>query len=125
MEQQDKFNNAEDSEFSKQFYKIRDVADFVGVPATTLRYWESQFPEFIAPIRNPGKIRYYTPENIRTLRLIKFLLHERGMKMEAIREELRQNRSNVSKRLKILTKLTEVRSELAGLQKALLKRRDI
>ena len=111
------------SEFTKQFYKIRDVADFVGVPPTTLRFWESQFPQYIAPIRNPGRIRYYTPETIETLRMIKYLLHERGMKIDAVREELRRNKGNVSRRMKILDKLTDVRNELTSMLKALEKRR--
>lgn len=113
----------ENKEFTKQFYKIRDVADFVEVPPTTLRYWETQFPDYISPIRNAGRIRYYTPETIQTLRMIKYLLHTRGMKIEAVREELRRNRGNVSKRMKILGKLNEVRDELTNLLRALEKRR--
>ncbi len=112
-------------DFSKQFYKIKDVAEFTGVPPTTLRYWESQFPEFVSPIRNAGKIRYYTPQTIETLRLIKYLLHVRGMKIEAAKEELRHNLKNVSRRMKILTKLTEARDELQLLLKSLEKRRDL
>ncbi|MDE6272382.1 MAG: MerR family transcriptional regulator [Muribaculaceae bacterium] len=112
-------------EFTKQFYKIKDVAEFVGVPATTLRYWESQFREYVAPIRNAGKIRYYTPQTIETLRLIKYLLYDRGMKIEAAKDELRHNLKNVSRRMKILTKLNEARDELQLLLKSLEKRRDV
>lgn len=113
----------DNSEFSKPFYKIKDVAEFVEVPPSTLRFWEQQFPEFIQPIRNAGKIRYYTPSNIETLRMIKFLLHTRGMKIEAVKDELRHNRKNVSRRLKILSILTETRDDLSQLLKALKKRR--
>lgn len=110
------------AEYSKPFYKIKDVADFVGVPTSTLRFWEQQFPTHIKPIRNTGKIRYYTPETIETLKIIKFLLYTRGMKIEAVKEELKHNKDNVSKRLKILNILSEARSDLNLLLKALTKR---
>lgn len=113
----------ENTEFSKHFYKIKDVAEFVDVAPSTLRYWESQFPEYVSPIRNAGKIRYYTPSTIETLRMIKYLLHERGMKIEAVREELSHNRSNVTRRMKILNILSDVRTDLNHLMKALEKRR--
>ena len=110
-------------EFTKTYYKIKDVSDFVGVPPSTLRYWESEFPSDISPMRNRGNIRYYTPEDIETLRMIKFLLHERGMKIEAVKRELRSNRKNVSRRLKVLDKLEEVKAELTLLLSALNKRK--
>ena len=115
----------ENPEFSKQFYKIKDVAELVEVAPSTLRYWESQFPEYVAPIRmrNSGKIRYYTPSTIETLRMIKYLLHERGMKIEVVREELSHNRTNVTRRMKIINILSEVRTDLNNLLKALEKRR--
>lgn len=113
----------ENQDFTKPFYKIKDVAEFVGVPVTTLRFWEQQFPDHVQPIRNKGKIRYYTPQTIEILRMIKYLLHTRGMKIEVAREELRHNRNNVSRRLKILNILTEARGDLALLLKALNKRR--
>ena len=30
---------------NKKYYKIKDVADMVGVPQSTLRFWESEFRE--------------------------------------------------------------------------------
>lgn len=112
----------ENNEFSKSFYKIKDVAEFVGVPTSTLRYWETQFPDAVSPIRNAGKIRYYTPATIETLRMIKYLLYERGMKIEAVKNELRTNSKNVTRRMKILDCLTEAREDLSHLLSALGKR---
>lgn len=114
----------ETNEFSKSFYKINDVAEFVGVPPTTLRFWETKFPEELAPIRNAARTRYYTPEMIERARMIKYLVHTRGMKIEAAKEELRHNRRNISRRMKILDTLGEIRSELTMILKGLEKRRD-
>lgn len=115
----------DNTEFSKSFYKIKDVAEFVGVPQTTLRFWEKKFPGELTPVRNTGNIRYYTPEMIENARMIKYLLHTRGMKIEVAAEEMRRNKKNVSKRMKILSQLTEVRGELKQLLDSLSKRRDL
>lgn len=114
----------ENTEFSKSFYKIKDVAEFVGVPQSTLRFWETKFPKEIAPIRNAGNTRYYTPEMIENARMIKYLLHTRGMKIEVAIDEMHRNKKNVSKRMKILSQLTEVRNDLKEILFSLTKRRD-
>lgn len=112
-----------ENEYSKSFYKIRDVSEFTGLPQSTLRFWEKEFPREVAPIRNAGNIRYYTPDVIDNIRMIKYLLHERGMKIEAVKKELRLNRNNVSRRIKIMDTLTEIRNELTALLKSIEKRR--
>lgn len=112
-----------ENELTKSYYKIKDAAEFVGVPQSTLRYWEKEFPKDVNPMRNAGNIRYYTPEQIETLRMIKYLIHERGMRIESVKTELRVNRRNISRRMKILDKLTSVRSDLESLMAALSKRR--
>ena len=111
------------NEYTKSFYKISEVADFVDESSTTLRYWEKEFPDTIKPVRHTGKIRYYTPEVIEKVKLIKYLLRERGMRIEAVKQELRVNGKNVSKRMQILATLEDVRSELLQLRAALMKRR--
>ncbi|MDE7380898.1 MAG: MerR family transcriptional regulator, partial [Muribaculaceae bacterium] len=56
-------------EYGKKYYKIKDVAEFVGVNPSTLRFWEKEFPE-INPMRTASGIRYYTPQDIETLKII-------------------------------------------------------
>lgn len=45
-------------EFDKKYYKIKDVSELLGVSASTLRYWEQEFPE-CRPRRSATNIRYY------------------------------------------------------------------
>lgn len=106
----------------KNFYKIRDVSELLGVPASTLRYWEKEFPE-CKPRRSATNIRYYTPKDIDTLRIINYLLKVKGLKLEAAKEQLHSNRSNISKRVEIIEKLTETRNELQNMLDALTKRK--
>ena len=109
-------------EFDKKYYKIKDVAEFLGVPQSTLRYWEQEFPE-CAPRRSATNIRYYTPENIETLRMIRFLVKDRGLRIDAAKEQLRVNRKNVSRRVEMMGILTETRDELKEILAALQKRK--
>lgn len=106
----------------KKYYKISDVAEMIDVPQSTLRYWEREFPE-CAPRRSKGNVRYYTPENIHVLRIIHFLLKVKGLKLEAAREQLRDNMENVSRRTEIIDRLMGVRASLEQLRKALNIRR--
>tara|TARA_B100001179_G_scaffold77081_1_gene54283 strand:- start:18 stop:422 length:405 start_codon:yes stop_codon:yes gene_type:complete len=53
----------------------------------TLRYWETQFKQ-IKPIIRAGKRRYYSKKNIKIIKLIKFLLREKGLTMNGVKKIL-------------------------------------
>lgn len=107
-------------DFDKKYYKIKDVAEFLGIPPTTLRYWETEFPD-LKPTRTPSGIRYYTPDDIHLLEIIKFLVKIRGLKIDAAKREIFSNRKNLSKKLKIINNLEVVRDDLSMLLKSLKK----
>ena len=105
-------------ELSKQYYKIKEVAEILDVPQSTLRFWEKEFP-MIKPIRSSHNIRYYRPQDIELLRIIHYLIKDKGLKIEAAREQLRSNKHNVSRRVEVIDRLKSLRSELANLLVAL------
>ena len=100
-----------DTRFTKSYYKIREVADIIGVPQSTLRFWEQEFPE-LQPKRSLHNQRTYTPKDLELLEIINFLVKVKGHKLESAKEQLRHNRKNISKRLKIVEELSEVKQEL-------------
>lgn len=110
------------NDISKKYYRIREVAEILDLPQSTLRFWEKEFPES-APVRTPTNQRLYTPEKMETLRLIRFLLKDKGLKTAAAREQLRINRQNVERRLDVISKLQGIRDELSEMLKAFSKRR--
>lgn len=110
-------------DLSKSYYKISEVAEILDVPASTLRYWENEFTE-LKPRRSTTNRRTYTPSDIETLRIIKFLLKERGLKIDAAKQQLKGNRKNISRKIQIIDKLLKVRGELNLLLGSLSKRRD-
>ena len=109
-------------ELTKKFYKIGDVAEFLGVPQSMIRYWEMEFPE-VSPSRTPTGIRQYTPSDIETLRIIHYLVKVKGLKVEAAKTQMKLNRKNISKKLRVITELQDIRSELEVMLKSLTKRR--
>lgn len=109
-------------EFDKRYYKIRDVAALLDVAPSTLRYWESEFPE-IEPRRSKSNQRYYRPEDITVLRMIHYLVKVKGLRIEAAKEEMSKNRKNVSRRLEVIELLTETRDALQEILSGLNKRR--
>lgn len=107
-------------EFDKKYYKIKDVAILLDVPQSTLRFWESEFKE-LNPMRSKTGIRYYTPEDIKLLQVIKFLVKTRGVKIDIAKKELSSNQKNLSKKLQIIDNLEFIKSDLQNLLDALKK----
>lgn len=106
------------SEITKKYYKIREVSELIGVAQSTLRYWESEFPQ-VKPHRNEKGTRFYTSSDIETLRQIKFLLHDRGLKTDAAREQLHYAVDTVASRQKALERLRQIRATLVSMRDAL------
>lgn len=109
-------------DLDKKYYKISEVATLVELPTSTLRFWESQFT-IIKPRRNAHGIRYYTPEDIEIIRMIRYLVKDKGLKIEAAQDQIRRNRTNVDKRHDAIRRLQCVRSQLEDLLHALSSRR--
>ena len=53
----------------------------------TLRYWETQFKQ-IKPLIRAGKRRYYSKKNFQIIKLIKFLLKEKGLTIKGVKKIL-------------------------------------
>lgn len=114
----DTLNRRYMQELDKKYYKIGDVAAILGIPMSTLRYWESQFT-IIKPKRNAKNIRFYTPNDIEIIRKVYYLVKEKGLKLDAAQEQIRVNRDGVDKRFEVVEKLKEIKSGLLELQHAL------
>lgn len=70
------------------FRTIREVADWLGVAAHVLRFWESKFSQ-IKPVKRAGGRRYYRPADMRLIGGIKVLLHDEGMTIRGVQRLLR------------------------------------
>ena len=53
----------------------------------TLRYWETQFKQ-IRPLIRAGKRMYYSKQNFQIIKLIKYLLKEKGLTINGVKKIL-------------------------------------
>jgi DNA-binding transcriptional MerR regulator len=73
-------------EKSPEAYRtIREVADSLDLPQHVLRFWETRFPQ-IRPLKRAGGRRYYRPDDIDRLRVIKRLLYEEGYTIKGVQK---------------------------------------
>lgn len=98
-------------ELDKKYYKISEVAEILNLPASTLRFWESRFT-IIKPKRNEHGTRFYTPNDIEVIKMIHYLVKDKGLKLEAAQEQIRNNREGVTRRYEVVERLTEIRGQL-------------
>ncbi len=99
----------------KLYYTIGEVADRLGVNASTLRFWEKEF-DCIKPFRNKRGIRFYHPEDLDCLQLIHYLLKEKGFTIPGAREQIRSNRKQAATQLDLVNTLRRARNFLIMLR---------
>ena len=102
----------------KKYYKISEVAEIIKLPASTLRFWESQFT-IIKPRRNARGTRFYTASDIEKIRMVAFLVKEKGLRLDAAQEQIRNNHTNVSHRAAAVERLHNIRTQLVSLLSSL------
>lgn len=72
------------------FRTISEVAEWLGIQAHVLRFWESKFTQ-IKPVKRAGGRRYYRPADVDLLGSIKVLLHDQGMAIKDVQALLREH----------------------------------
>lgn len=101
-------------DLSKRYYRIGDVASILNIPTSTLRFWEKEFT-IIKPVRNQKNTRLYTPKDIETIKMIHFLVKEKGLKLDAAQALIRRNRDGVSKQFEVIERLKGIKAKLLTL----------
>jgi DNA-binding transcriptional MerR regulator len=71
------------------FRTISEAAAEVGVPQHVLRFWETKF-SFIRPMKRAGGRRFYRPQDIAILALVRRLLYEDGYTIKGVQKVHRE-----------------------------------
>lgn len=103
----------------KLYYSISEVAKMFDVNESTLRYWEQEFPFLKPKTSGQTKIRQYTEEDIKQVRMIHNLVKVRGFKISAAKKMISANRKGVDKKVEVISSLMDIRTELQALKKQL------
>lgn len=104
--------------YDKLYYKIKDVSEIIGESPSTLRFWEREFPS-LRPKRSDGGTRLYTPKDIEKLRMIRYLIKDKGLKIEAAKQALRNDQAATIRRFNAVSKLRAIRQTLVDMLDAL------
>lgn len=67
------------------FRTIAEVAEELGVATHVLRFWETKFPQ-INPMKASGGRRYYRPDDVELVKLIKDFLYNKRYTIEGVQK---------------------------------------
>ena len=104
----------------KMYYSIKEVAQELSVTETTLRYWESVFPQ-VAPYKGANGVRRYTKEDIKTLRTIYHLVKERKLTLAGAKKQLKGSgtKETAETNSEVIDRLKAIKEELLGIKQEL------
>ena len=85
------------SKFEEAYKTIGEVVRIIGlkskkgqsIPTHTIRYWEKEFKQIKPKIIN--KRRYYSDDVVELIKLIKFLIKDKGMTISGVKKILNLN----------------------------------
>jgi DNA-binding transcriptional MerR regulator len=102
----------------KRYYNIGEVAKAFDVNASLLRFWEKEFDE-LKPKKNAKGNRKFTPEDIKNLELIFYLVKERGFTLEGAKTHLKESKKKTLDNFELIQKLEFVKKELIKIKETL------
>ena len=71
------------------FRTISEAAEDLDLPQHVLRFWETRFPQ-IRPMKRGGGRRYYRPDDVALLRVIRHLLYSEGYTIKGVQRMLKE-----------------------------------
>lgn len=71
---------------------ITEVSDLLQVPASVLRFWETQFHQ-IKPVKRMGGRRYYQTEDVVLLARIRDYLYKEGFTIKGVQKRLKEEKA--------------------------------
>ena len=102
---------------NKIYFKIGEVSRLTELPASLLRFWESEF-KGINPKRTPSGQRLYKKKDVALIIKIKHLLYDRKFTIQGAKKHLKDGGKNQEDSLyqvlcEIQDELTKIRSILS------------
>ena len=74
------------------FRTISEVADELDLPQHVLRFWETKFSQ-IRPMKRSSGRRFYRPEDVELVRVIRDLLYGQGYTIRGVQKLLKERRA--------------------------------
>ncbi len=98
----------------KLYYTIGEVSDILGVPVSTVRYWDSEF-KILKPAKNKKGNRLFTGDDLKNLKVIHHLLKEEGLTIQGAVKRIEEGIEEVDYKYEIRESLLKIRGLLGEL----------
>jgi len=102
----------------KRYYSIGEVAKAFTVNASLIRFWDKEF-EILKPKKNAKGNRMFTPEDVKNLQLIYYLVKERGFTLDGAKTHLKEGQKKTLDKFEIITKLETIKAQLVNIKSQL------
>ncbi|WP_421877261.1 MerR family transcriptional regulator [Marinoscillum sp.] len=107
-----------EKEIEKKYFTIGEVADELGVATSLIRFWEGEF-DIIKPKKNRKGNRQFTKEDIKNVKLIYYLVKEKGFTLQGARDFIKNDVDAATNKVELIESLKKVRTFLETLKKEL------
>ena len=108
----------QETDLTKLYYSIGEVAKMFDVNTSLIRFWEKEFPS-VTPKKNKKGNRLFSPKNIMELQRIYVLVKEDGHTLEGAKKALKSKGKSPEKsnsNNEVIEKLESIRSKLMALK---------
>lgn len=102
----------------KRYYGIGEVAKAFGVNTSLIRFWEKEF-SILKPKKNAKGNRKFTPEDLKNLKLIYYLVKERGFTLDGAKTHLKEEKKKTLTNFEIISKLEGIKNHLTKIKSQL------
>jgi DNA-binding transcriptional MerR regulator len=99
----------------KLYYPIGEAAEMLGVPISTIRFWENEFV-VLKPMKNKKGNRLFTPADIKNLRMIHHLLKDEGMTLSGAKKRLTEKWEETDYKFEINESLEKIKLMLLNIR---------
>jgi DNA-binding transcriptional MerR regulator len=104
-------------QIEKKYYTIGEVSKMLNEAPTLIRFWEKEIPQ-LTPAKTEGGTRKYTLAEVDMLKLVHFLVKQKGYTLAGAKEYLK-NKEKAITEAEMISKLETVKSFLVSLKDAL------
>ena len=99
----------------KIYYQMGEVCEMLDIPASTVRFWESN-SKVLSPKKNNKGNRLFTPDEVTTLKIMYHLIRERKMTIAGAEQKILSDRMALKKDVSAIELLQQVRASLVTIR---------
>jgi DNA-binding transcriptional MerR regulator len=104
----------QESDLTKLYYSIGEVAKMFDVNTSLIRFWEKEFPS-VKPKKNKKGNRLFSPKNVLEIQRIYILVKEDGHTLEGAKKALKSKsptQESSTSHKDVIAKLESIKSKL-------------